>query len=290
MSRPFSRVLNPDRPPTGDELLADLVAFHEANPAITEATLGGFTTAGGKTGYDLLVEALPPSARSVLDLGSGNGPLTRRLSALPSLTSIVALDACAADLELARRSLDDPRVRLVCEPAQRLSLPDRSLDAALSHHAFYLFQPLDPVIAALARCLRPGGLFAFVTSSPRSDQYAPFWPMMQAMNEVVRPHNPHFTGWMDPRLRTVEGMSALFCPATGFQGPLGIDLFELEISEPAGQLCDRMLAFFYTASLLPPAARQQLRRRWLALLEATAGPDGAARLVFPSALVSVRAG
>jgi hypothetical protein len=111
--------------PDATEVLADLIDFHTARPGITEATLGACRMRDGRTGYDLLADQIP-HARAVLDLGTGNGPLVASLlERCPNLESIVGLDACASELQLAReRFAADPRVSFSIESADRMSLGD----------------------------------------------------------------------------------------------------------------------------------------------------------------------
>lgn len=191
----FRRLRGATAPPSGADVLADLVEFHTARPGITEATLGACTLSDGRTGYDLLASHVPEGARAVLDLGAGNGPLAARLLArTPRLEQVAAVDACASDLALARqRAGADDRLLVLTEPAQALSLPDASMDAVLSHHAFYLMRPIEPVVRQIARVLRAGGLFAFVTWSSRATTLSPFTELMRVRRAHCARH-PAFPG------------------------------------------------------------------------------------------------
>lgn len=142
-------------------VLDDLLEYHRDNPAVTEHTLGALRTADGRTGYQLLAERVPEGARTVVDLGCGSGPLLRELRA----PRVIGVDLCAEDLALC----PPHAVRLhVSGQSFAEHLEPGSVDAVLSHHAFYLMDPIEPVVASIARVLRPGGVFAFVTSCPRA--------------------------------------------------------------------------------------------------------------------------
>ena len=290
MSDFFRRIRGADAPPSPESVLADLVEFHTARPGITEATLGTCTTRTGLTGYDVLVNHVPASARVVLDLGSGNGPLLERLLAKrPDLTRVVGVDLCRADLDLARRRLPDPRLELREERAQALGIASACVDAVLSHHAFYLMDPVEPVVSEVARVLRAGGVFAFVTSSPIGEQYEPFASMMTRFGELTAGDNPHFRGWGDRRVWSREGLSALFFDSNvGFVAPLSVEGFTLVIEEPLSALVARLMSFFYSVELQQPATKLELRRAWSELLQATCTPDGRAHLELPLACVSLR--
>jgi len=262
-----------------DHVLAELRAYHEENPGVTEATLGGFTTRDGKTGYDLLVDHVPVDARVVLDLGCGNGPLLARLGAR-GVPRIVGIDVCTADLALAR---ERGEFELHAIEGQRFAeVVEGPVDVVLSHHAFYLMEPIEPVIAQIRSVLRPGGTFAWVAWSQEPIQ--PFASMMARFGEISREDAPAFRGWGDPRMWSDDGLAALF--AGGFS-PLVRHPFVLGIAEPTETLVDRLLRFFYTAELQSPAARDQTRRAWTEILKPTER-DGIAHLEFPSAILTAQ--
>ncbi len=254
---------------------ADLMDFHAAHPGVTAATIGACVTGSGHTGYDILIDQLEPDHRVVADFGAGDGPLLTRLARLPHLTRIVGVDTCAP--ELARVPIRDPRLEL------RADLPS-GLDAVLSHHAFYLLRPPEPVVDTFAAAIRPGGIFAWVATSGRTGEHPVYVEMLTRMSEQVQRAAPHFSGWGDRRQWTRAGRDALFA------GPAWDRLVEkdfvLILREPAAQIVDRLLGFFYSAWLCD---REALRAAWLPLLPA--GPDGLAVLEWPwTAVVARRSG
>jgi len=240
-------------------VLSDLLDYHTQNPGVTEATLGALTTSDGRTSYDLLAEHVPAGARVVLDLGCGNGPLLRRLLARP-IERMIGIDLCAADLDLARSH--DPRLTLLETSGQSFEL--RDLDAVLSHHAFYLMDPIEPVIANIARALRPGGTFAWVTSSPTAARFATFSELMARFAAITKREHPTFTGWGDRRVWTEEGLRSLFSPDVFT--PFTVTEFVLVAHEPREALVDRLLRFFYSAELQSDEARAKTRHAWFEVL------------------------
>ncbi len=287
MSEFMGRIRSAGRAPTGEERLLDIVELHGARPGITEATLGAWTTAEGKTGYDLLVEHVPPDATSVLELGAGNGPLLAALKrARPRLSRLVGVDLCRADLDLARARLGDA-VELRHERADAPSLGDASMDVVLTHHAFYLFDPPEPVIRNVARVLRPGGLFATAHWTFARGREPLFEQLLAASAPLTQRDAPHFSGWGDPRMFERTALEALLAEG-GLAGRVGVEEHTLTIAEPADVVCERLMGFFYTVELQRPDTQRELRDRWLTLLRGSVGSDGLAHLRFPFSIVTAR--
>lgn len=257
---------------TPPDILSDLLEFHAAHPGITEATIGGCRTGSGHTGYDILAEQVTPDHHVVADLGCGNGPLLARLAAVPHLTRIVGVDACAAELD--RVNTLDARIEL----SDRL--PGR-LDAVLSHHAFYLMQPADKVVSDLARAIRPGGMFAWTTTSGRGGDHPVYVEMMTAMHEILAGTVPPFPGWGDRRQWTPGGRRELFA-GRSWESLEEMD-YVLILRETPERIVERVAGFYYTAWLCD---RDKLRAAWLPLLRP--GPDGLVEFEWPWACVIAR--
>jgi SAM-dependent methyltransferase len=237
-----------------------------------------------------MVAAVPSRARTVVELGCGNGPLLEALlRARPDLISVVGVDACGPELELARARIDDARLRLSCTPAQRLDVDDATVDVVLSHHAFYLFVPIEPVIAEIARVLRPGGRFGFMTTSFRPMEPSSVLSQLFAkMNPRTTAEVPQFRGWGDRRVWSIAGLEELFfASGAPFAPPLAIEELTVSIREPPRALCDRLMRFFYTVELQNPDAREDLRRDWEEILSRTVDAHGNASFDMPSACVNV---
>jgi|HubBroStandDraft_2_1064218.scaffolds.fasta_scaffold56184_2 SAM-dependent methyltransferase len=99
-------------------------------------------------------------ARTVLDVGGGNGRLARLLPAL-SMRCLL-LDLSPAMLDLARR----PKARA---DGARLPAADASVDAVAALYTLYHYHdPLVPIREA-RRVLRPGGMFAACAANRDSD-------------------------------------------------------------------------------------------------------------------------
>ncbi len=94
----------------------------------------------------------PRVGERILDLGCGDGALTKRLVELGC--DVVGVDSSAPQVEAARRLGLDARVA----DGERLSF-DAGFDAVFSNAAIHWMKPPDDVIAGVWRALRPGGRF-----------------------------------------------------------------------------------------------------------------------------------
>lgn len=113
-------------------------------------------------GEAVLLDLVPPGARRVLDLGTGDGRLLALLKIdRPALTA-VAVDFSPAMLEAARaRFAGDPAITVVAHDLDR-SLPDLgTFDAVVSSFAIHhLPHPRKRALyAEVFRALVPGGVF-----------------------------------------------------------------------------------------------------------------------------------
>ncbi|WP_222262488.1 class I SAM-dependent methyltransferase [Modestobacter marinus] len=95
--------------------------------------------------------------RRVLDLGAGTGLLTDVL--LAAGHQVVAVDLSSGMLDQLRARL--PQVVAAVGGAERIPLPDASVDAVVAGQAAHWFDPA-PAAAELRRVLRPRGVVGFV--------------------------------------------------------------------------------------------------------------------------------
>lgn len=95
-----------------------------------------------------------------LDLGCGDGKLMRiLLDAAGGTRALVGVDIDPLETRDALSAGVYQRVHTV--PGDRLPEPDASFDFAFSNSVLEHIDELDPVIAEVARVLRPGGTFLF---------------------------------------------------------------------------------------------------------------------------------
>jgi SAM-dependent methyltransferase len=96
----------------------------------------------------------------VLDLGAGTGKLTALLADLGA--DVTAVEPDPAMLEELRRGL--PSARALAGSAERIPLPDASVDAVLCGQSMHWFD-LSTAVPEIARVLVPGGILAGLWNS-----------------------------------------------------------------------------------------------------------------------------
>jgi ubiquinone/menaquinone biosynthesis C-methylase UbiE len=106
------------------------------------------------------------SGSTVLDLGAGTGKLTRAL--LKSGVRVVAVEPSEGMLGVLR--LKSPEAEALLGSAEKIPLPDASVDAVTVAQAFHWFAN-DAALAEIHRVLRPGGALGLVWN--RRDLSAP---------------------------------------------------------------------------------------------------------------------
>ena len=112
----------------------------------------------------VLAQALPKGGRA-LDVGCGDGVLTGILRDLAGATwEMTGIDLDPAETELARASGNYRSIH-TCG-ADAIPEPNATFDLAFSNSVLEHIPNLPPCIREIARCLKPGGLFAATVPSP----------------------------------------------------------------------------------------------------------------------------
>ncbi len=186
-------------------------AFHARRPGVTRTAFAR----GGS--YDLVAAAVPAGAR-VVELGCGDGALLARLVARGhDPARLLGVDVSRDELGAARGA--GAAAVVAHARAQALPLRDGAIDAVVSHLALMVMGPLDPVVAEVARVLRPGGvMIAAIGGGPAgtgdgADAHA-FDVFVRALAPAVAAAGgaPRLG---DPRLRSAAGLRAALAPLGG---------------------------------------------------------------------------
>lgn len=185
--------------------------FHPNGPTLTELARQALSSV--ERGYDLLApkfdltpyrtpdEVLAPAIASLgpprsvddgMDLCCGTGAAIRHLRPL-CRRSVVGVDLSAGMLDEARRrhASDPGDAALSFVKGDALALPDReAFDVITSFGAFGHILPADEprLVRSVARALRPGGRFVFVTGD-RPNPLAPRALRARAFNAAMRVRN-----------------------------------------------------------------------------------------------------
>ena len=98
---------------------------------------------------------------SVLDIGCGDGRITRELARLAPQGRVVGIDFSESMIALAKQSFADvPNLRYERMDAQKIELPER-FDLAFSNAALHWFKDHESFLASLHRHMKSGGRLQF---------------------------------------------------------------------------------------------------------------------------------
>jgi len=93
------------------------------------------------------------NAKKVLDLGCGDGKITKELSTFCCMGEVIGLDL---NINLLKRK--DPSLKVICGDAEKLPFQDNTFDVVFTHLFFlWVSRPLT-VIKEIVRVTRDGGL------------------------------------------------------------------------------------------------------------------------------------
>ena len=103
-------------------------------------------------------------SRRVLDVGAGDGQISRLAAGLPGVERVVALDPTWNQIRVAAER--GGAAGFVRAPADRLPFAAASFDAVVACLVFEHIDAVDEAIAEVARVLEPGGRFCFFLNHP----------------------------------------------------------------------------------------------------------------------------
>jgi len=203
---------------------------------------------------------LPAGAVQVLDLGAGTGKLTRQLAG--SGLDVTAVEPSDGMREQLVRAV--PGVRALASTAERIPLPDNSVDAVLVAQAWHWVDPAQAV-PEVARVLRPGGRLGLIWNvrDERADWVA-------GLGAILR----HSDG------ARVSGTVSAAPPVGPPFGPLERRDVEWVHHLSPDALIDMVLSRSYVITM-PPAGREKLLNELRHLMRTHPALAGAAEIAMP---------
>ncbi|MBF6557835.1 MAG: class I SAM-dependent methyltransferase [Acidimicrobiales bacterium] len=109
-----------------------------------------------------LIEQLLHGAQRVLDVGCGEGQVSRRIAGTGA--EVVGIDPTAAQIRVATER--GGRAQFIRARSEQIPSPNASFDAVVVCLAIEHVDPFEPAIEEVARVLAPGGLFLLILSHP----------------------------------------------------------------------------------------------------------------------------
>ena len=138
--------------------------YNEVEAARYDETRGGTERAQAAA---VAINSLLPSGGRVVELAVGTGIVAAELVALGNL--VHGVDLSSAMLQHAKIRLPG---HVAAADATVLPFADRRCDAVVAVWLLHLLEDSEPVLAEVARVLRPGGVFITTTEKPNSTRYA----------------------------------------------------------------------------------------------------------------------
>lgn len=113
---------------------------------------------------ELISRILAFPARSILEISSGTGRVTKHLrETFPATTSLTATDISGDMLELAKKRLNQEAITFQLADAQQLPFPDQSYDLVVNQYGLMFLPDKQNGFNEARRVLKPGGHFVFMT-------------------------------------------------------------------------------------------------------------------------------
>jgi|SRR5579884_1155788 len=155
----------PDRPPSRTRLdEADLRAAWEQHAAEWIEWARRPDHDSYSWHRDLFLELVPTAGRTTLDLGCGEGRLSRDLARIGH--RMTGVDASPTLVDAARQA--EPSIPVEHADAAALPFPDEAFDCVVAFMSLQDVEDLDGVVAECARVLEPGGRLVTAIVHPLS--------------------------------------------------------------------------------------------------------------------------
>ncbi|WP_112246571.1 Maf family nucleotide pyrophosphatase [Kribbella monticola] len=183
-------------------------AYDEAEAARYDETRGGTERAQAAAAA---VHSLLPGGGRVVELAVGTGIVAAELVALGNL--VHGVDLSPAMLRHAKVRLPG---HVAAADAARLPFGDRRCDAIVAVWLLHLLEDSDPILAEVARVLRPGGVFVTTTEKTESSRYA---SGLTPADHRIQDALPHLIARATQYGLTLDGATTFPGPAKGTVPP-----------------------------------------------------------------------
>jgi O-antigen biosynthesis protein len=212
--------------------------------------------------------------RRALSLGCGSGSLERSARRLGLCESITGVDASEASLAEARAHASEEKLDGISYRAadlNALTLPRAHHDAVLFHQSLHHVRSVEKLLARVARALEPEGLLYLDewTGPSRSEWRPERLATARALYDALP------VAWrLQPALKApIERYDLSETVRSSAILPAVRRLFEVVEERPYGGQLVAVLLPQVDAAAMPPLARRELVRSWLALEDEELGRD-----------------
>ncbi|MDI6731280.1 MAG: class I SAM-dependent methyltransferase [Candidatus Margulisbacteria bacterium] len=107
----------------------------------------------------------PQKGEKIIDIGCGQGVFCRRLAEKGIV--VTGIDASPRLIDIAKKHSNNQAIKFqVADAADLKNISNAAFDAAISILALQNMEPLEKVIAEIARVVKPGGRFFLVLNHP----------------------------------------------------------------------------------------------------------------------------
>lgn len=182
----------------------------ETTRILNEAYAGADVTARRRASFDALA---PARGEVILDLGCGNGMLSRELAeAVGPEGRVIGIDPSADMLAAGRAHCNGlPQVEMREGSGEALPFGDGSVDKAVAVHVFEYMADMAPALSEVARVVRPGGRVVI------SDMHLGAWTWhsddparMARMIDAWKHHSPYVDAPAQlPHMMRAAGLSEI---------------------------------------------------------------------------------
>ncbi|MDF1753787.1 MAG: ubiquinone/menaquinone biosynthesis methyltransferase [Verrucomicrobiales bacterium] len=125
-----------------------------------------------------LIEALPDTSPAVcLDLASGTGDITKRLTEKYPDSQVIGLDLSEEMVSLARKRFQDSQENLSFQVGDigKLPFPDNSIDIVTGGYALRNVPQLQVALDEIARVMKPGATASFLDFLQPENRFLKLW-------------------------------------------------------------------------------------------------------------------